>query len=156
MLNSSMPILDSRQRPLRNLRLSVTDRCNLRCGYCMPEEHYTWLDKPQILTFEEIATLVEAFCLLGVHKLRLTGGEPLLRKDLPVLIKMISANQKLDDIAMTTNGVLLAEQAPLLQEAGVGRITVSLDSLREDRFLQLSQRQKLTEVIDSLHTLRDL
>ena len=154
--NSTMSVLDRHQRPLGNLRLSVTDRCNMRCGYCMPEDNYTWLERPEVLTLAELTVLVEAFCLLGVRKLRLTGGEPLLRGDLVEMMRMFRANKSLEDIAMTTNGVLLADLAPKLQEAGVGRITVSLDSLRPDRFFGLSKRKALPKVMAGLRALRDL
>ena len=99
--------LDSLSRPLRNLRVSVTDRCNLRCQYCMPDEDYVWLPREELLSFEEIASLVEIFTELGVDRVRLTGGEPLLRRDLPVLVRMLAANQRLRDIALTTNGTML-------------------------------------------------
>ena len=151
-----MPVLDRHQRPLGNLRLSVTDRCNLRCGYCMPEENYTWLERPEVLTLAELKVLVDAFCLLGVRKVRLTGGEPLLRGDLPELIRMLKANENLEDIAITTNGVLLAAQAAELKAAGVGRVTVSLDSLRPDRFYGLSKRNALSKVIAGLEALKEL
>src|SRR5688572_32941354 len=98
-----MSVLDVHRRPLRNLRLSVTDRCNLRCQYCMPEEHYVWLPKANVLSFEETVRLVSVFTALGVDKVRLTGGEPLLRADLPVLIGMLAGNPALRDLAMTTN-----------------------------------------------------
>ena len=102
---------DQFQRPLRNLRLSVTDRCNLRCSYCMPELEYVWLPREDILTFEEIERLVDVFLDLGVDKLRLTGGEPLLRRDLPSLVERLAARSRVHDLAMTTNGVLLAPHA---------------------------------------------
>src|SRR5260221_6957674 len=128
-----MPPLDLHGRALSNLRLWVTDRCNLRCAYCMPELDYTWLAKPLILSFEEIARIVGAFALLGVDKLRLTGGEPLLRKDLPVLIGLLAAQPAIRDLALTTNGLLLRELAPALQRAGLQRLTVSLDTLVPER-----------------------
>ena len=103
-----MAVRDVYQRPLRNLRISVTDRCNLRCSYCMPEEDYVWLPREQILNFEEMSTLVDVFMDLGVDKIRLTGGEPLLRRDLPELVRLLADKPKLRDLAMTTNGVLLA------------------------------------------------
>ncbi len=111
-------LLDTLSRPLRNLRVSVTDRCNLRCQYCMPDEDYVWLPREELLSFEEIASLVEIFTELGVDRVRLTGGEPLLRRDLPVLVRMLAANQRLRDIALTTNGTMLAEHAVALREAG--------------------------------------
>jgi len=101
-------ILDRHERPLRNLRLSVTDRCNLRCSYCMPEAEYAWLPREDILHFEEIERLVDVFCGLGVDKVRLTGGEPLLRRDVPELVRRLAARPRIADLAMTTNGVLLA------------------------------------------------
>ena len=133
-------ITDVFARPLRNLRLSVTDRCNLRCQYCMPEEDYLWLPREDVLTFEEITLLVQLFTDLGVDKVRLTGGEPLLRRDMSRLVAMLAANPHLTDLALTTNGVLLAEQAQCLYEAGLHRITVSLDTLRPERFRALTER----------------
>ena len=109
-----MPLLDALGRPLRNLRLSVTDRCNLRCQYCMPEEDYVWLPREDVLQFEEISTLVDVFLALGVDRLRVTGGEPLLRRDLPSLVRMMAAKPGLADLAMTTNGILLADQIDAL------------------------------------------
>jgi cyclic pyranopterin phosphate synthase len=123
-------LLDTLQRPLRNLRLSVTDRCNLRCQYCMPEAEYAWLPKQDLLTFEEIDRLVGVFVGLGVDKLRITGGEPLLRTHLPVLIAQLARHSAVRDLAMTTNGILLTPIAPALKAAGLGRVTVSLDTLR--------------------------
>src|ERR1041385_4137242 len=127
-------VLDSFNRPLRNLRLSVTDRCNLRCAYCMPEDDYVWLPREDVLHFEEISALVDVFIDLGVDKVRLTGGEPLLRRDLPTLVRLLAAKPGLRDLAMTTNGVLLADQIDALNAAGLQRITVSIDTLRADRF----------------------
>src|ERR1700676_2203492 len=102
---------DQLGRPLRSLRVSVTDRCNLRCNYCMPQEEYVWLPRQELLTFEEIVRLVEVFTSLGVTDLRLTGGEPLLRRDLPQLVRMLAANPRIRDLAITTNGILFAEHA---------------------------------------------
>ena len=118
-----MPLLDRLGRPLRNLRLSVTDRCNLRCQYCMPEDEYTWLPREDVLHFEEISRLVDIFLSLGVDRLRLTGGEPLLRRDLASLVGMVSAKTGLADLALTTNGILLADQIDALKatEAKVKR-----------------------------------
>jgi cyclic pyranopterin phosphate synthase len=134
-----MAILDRFGRPLRSLRVSVTDRCNLRCMYCMPEPEYVWLPKETILSFEEIAAIVDAFTDLGVHRVRLTGGEPLLRRDLPSLIRLLADRSAIDDLALTTNGVLLAAQASALRAAGLHRITVSLDTLRPRRFTELTR-----------------
>ncbi len=148
--------LDALRRPLRNLRVSVTDRCNLRCSYCMPEEEYVWLPKGDILSFEEIARVVDAFTRVGVHKLRLTGGEPLLRAGLPELIRLLRTNQRLEDIALTTNGVLLADQAEALAGAGLGRITISLDSLDPARFEALTGRRTHADVLSGVESVRDL
>jgi cyclic pyranopterin phosphate synthase len=145
-----MSTVDTLKRPLRNLRLSVTDRCNLRCQYCMPEKEYVWLPRPNILHFEEISSLVDIFAELGVDRLRLTGGEPLLRHDLPALVRMLAPKEPIRDLAMTTNGVLLAEHAEALAEAGLGRITVSLDTLRADRFLTLTRRDSLARVHEGI------
>jgi cyclic pyranopterin phosphate synthase len=133
-------------RPLRNLRLSVTDRCNLRCEYCMPEDDYVWLPREDVLHFEETCALVDVFLSLGVDKIRLTGGEPLLRRDVPALVKMIAAKPGLNDLALTTNGVLLAGQIDALKAAGLGRITVSLDTLRPERFVALTRFDQLEAV----------
>lgn len=141
------PALDTLGRPLANLRISVTDRCNLRCAYCMPEEEYRWLPKEHLLRFEELARLVRVFTTLGVRKVRLTGGEPLLRHDLHELVRQLAGIPALDDIALTTNGLLLAEQADALAAAGLHRITVSLDTLREDVFETLTRRQGLAKVL---------
>jgi cyclic pyranopterin phosphate synthase len=139
-------VQDTLRRPLRNLRLSVTDRCNLRCEYCMPEDDYVWLPREDVLHFEETSALVDVFLSLGVDKIRLTGGEPLLRRDLPAFVKMIASKRGLKDLALTTNGVLLADQADALQAAGLGRITVSLDTLRRDRFKTLTRFDQLDAV----------
>jgi len=133
-------------RPLRNLRLSVTDRCNLRCEYCMPEDDYVWLPREDVLHFEETCALVDVFLALGVDKVLLTGGEPLLRRDVPALVRMIAAKPGLKDLALTTNGVLLADQIDALKAAGLGRVTVSLDTLRPDRFHTLTRFDKLDAV----------
>ena len=143
-------LLDQFQRPLRNLRLSVTDRCNLRCSYCMPEKEYVWLPREDILQFEEIERLVDIFLELGVDKVRLTGGEPLLRRDLPELVARLASRSRIQDLAMTTNGVLLAEQAAAFASAGLHRITVSLDTLRPERFQELTRADELARVLDGI------
>src|SRR5712664_4926541 len=125
-------------RPLHSLRVSVTDRCNLRCNYCMPQEEYVWLPREELLTFEEIVRLVDVFTSLGVQDVRLTGGEPLLRRDLARLVQMLAANPRIRDLALTTNGVLFAEHAEELRAAGLHRVTLSLDTLRTERFLALA------------------
>ncbi len=139
-------LLDTFDRPLRNLRLSVTDRCNLRCEYCMPEKDYVWLPREDLLHFEEISALVDIFISLGVNRIRLTGGEPLLRRDLASLVEMLSGKAGLVDLALTTNGVLLEEQVDALSAAGLGRVTVSLDTLRHDRFVALARVDELDRV----------
>ena len=143
-----MPV-DLLGRPLRALRVSVTDRCNLRCQYCMPEAEYAWLPRPTLLSFEEIATLVDAFTSLGVDKVRLTGGEPLLRRNLPELVRQLAANPRLTDLALTTNGVLLSDHAEALHAAGLTRITVSLDTLRPDRFTALTRMSSHAQVVEA-------
>jgi len=145
-----MRLDDTYGRPLRNLRLSVTDRCNLRCHYCMPEEEYAWLPRAEILHFGEIAALVDVFMELGVDKVRLTGGEPLLRRELPRLVRMLAERPGLRDLAITTNGILLGEQASVLKDAGLGRVTVSLDTLRAERFTALTRRANHTQVLEGI------
>ncbi len=145
-----MRLADTSGRPLRNLRLSVTDRCNLRCHYCMPEEEYAWLPRGEILHFGEIAALVDVFIELGVDKVRLTGGEPLLRRELPRLVRMLAAKPGLRDLALTTNGILLTEHAPALKEAGLHRVTVSLDTLRPERFTALTRRTAHAQVLEGI------
>src|SRR4029079_6118084 len=141
-------VLDVLGRPLRNLRLSVTDRCNLRCQYCMPETDYVWLPKEDLLHFEEISALADIFISLGVDRMRLTGGEPLLRRDLPSLVAMLAQKPGLSALALTTNGVLLTDQVDSLKAAGLRRITVSLDTLRRDRFVSLARFDELGRVKD--------
>ncbi len=140
-------IRDLLGRPLRNLRLSVTDRCNLRCSYCMPEAEYVWLPRHDILQFEEMSTLIDVFARAGVDRVRLTGGEPLLRRDLPELIRMIARKSAIRDLALTTNGVMLGEYARQLHLAGLHRLTVSLDTLRADRFQALTRFDSLNQVL---------
>jgi GTP 3',8-cyclase len=148
-----MPVADVRGRFLRNLRVSVTDRCNLRCGYCMPEEEYVWLPRSDILHFGEVAALTDVFLDLGVDKVRLTGGEPLLRRDLPRLVAMLGARSRIRDLAMTTNGVLLAAHAPALRAAGLHRVTVSLDTLDPTRFARLTNRSTHAQVLEGIASL---
>ena len=143
---------DTFQRPLRNLRLSVTDRCNLRCQYCMPEAEYTWLPKHDVLTFEEIDRLVGLFVGLGVDKLRITGGEPLLRTNLPVLLRQLAGHDTVRDLAMTTNGILLTAHALTLKQAGLRRVTVSLDTLQRDRFVRLTRQDELPRTLAGIET----
>ena len=145
-----MALVDRFGRPLRSLRLSVTDRCNLRCQYCMPEQDYVWLPRESLLSFEETGAIVDAFTPLGVNRIRITGGEPLLRRDLPVLIESLAARRAVEDLALTTNGVLLAAQATALRAAGLHRITVSLDTLDPQRFEQLTRMDDLYRVLEGI------
>ena len=149
-------LLDQFQRPLRNLRLSVTDRCNLRCQYCMPEEEYVWLPREDILHFEEIDRLVDQFLSLGVDKVRLTGGEPLLRRDLPSLIEQLSRKPAIRDLAMTTNAVLLAPLVHDVKNAGLHRLTISLDTLQRDRFVSLARFDELPRVLAGIDAAVDV
>ncbi len=149
-----MSVTDTLGRPLGSLRLSVTDRCNLRCHYCMPEDEYLWLPREDLLTLEEILTVADLFGALGVDRVRLTGGEPLLRRNLPVVIAGLAARPWLRDLAMTTNGVMLADAAAELKRAGLHRLTVSLDTLRSDRFKTLARIDALSEVLDGIEAAR--
>ncbi len=149
-------VRDTLDRPLKNLRVSVTDRCNLRCRYCMPEEEYVWLPRSSILSFEEIDRLVRLFSTLGVADVRLTGGEPLLRHDLSYLIELLAANEAIHDIALTTNGVLLARQAEALKRAGLSRVTVSLDTVRPDRYRIFNRAEQFAAVEESLAVAREV
>src|SRR5215813_1673231 len=141
-----MALIDSFGRVHNNLRISVTDRCNLRCTYCMPEE-VVFMDKDELLTFEEIVEFVRVAAPLGIDKIRLTGGEPLMRRDLPRLVHMLSGVPGIRDIGLTTNGILLADQAQALYDAGMRRINVSLDALDPERFRQLARRDGLDKVL---------
>jgi cyclic pyranopterin phosphate synthase len=147
-------VQDALRRPLASLRVSVTDRCNMRCRYCMPEDEYVWLPRASILTFEEIARLVRVFAGLGVRKLRLTGGEPLLRHDLATLVAMIARDARITDLAMTTNGLLLANQAAALRAAGLQRVTVSLDTLRPERMLAHAKSARHADVLAGIAAAR--
>lgn len=144
-----MPLIDGYGRTHNNLRISVTDRCNLRCTYCMPEE-VTFMDRRELLSFEEIARFVRAAVPLGIDKIRLTGGEPLMRRDLPELVRLLAAIPGIRDIGLTTNGILLADQAQALHNAGLRRINVSLDALDPERFRQLTRREGLEKVIEGI------
>jgi cyclic pyranopterin phosphate synthase len=143
-------LLDSYNRPIKDLRVSVTDRCNFRCSYCMPLDEYEWIDKKEILTFEEITRLARLFVGLGVEKIRLTGGEPLVRQDLPLLIEKLSAIEGLRDLCLTTNGALLGERVRALGQAGLRRINISIDTLDADKFKRMTKRGDLTKVLDGI------
>jgi cyclic pyranopterin phosphate synthase len=146
-------LTDTFGRVHNNLRVSVTDRCNLRCTYCMPEE-VVFLDRGELLTFEEIARFVRVAAPLGIDKVRLTGGEPLMRRDLPRLVRMIAAVDGIRDVGLTTNGLLLADQAQALIDAGLRRINVSLDALDPDRFRELARRDGLDRVLEGIQAAK--
>ncbi len=152
----SFQLKDSFGRTINNMRISVTDRCNFRCRYCMPEEGMVWMNKNELLTFEEIARIVQIVSRLGIHKIRLTGGEPLMRKELHLLVRQIAEVDGISDIAMTTNGYFLKEQARELSEAGLSRITVSLDSLDPIKFSEMTRRDYFHKVWESLELLTSL
>ncbi|MGQ7874316.1 GTP 3',8-cyclase MoaA [Bacillus sp. 1A] len=153
--------LDKLQRPLKDLRISVTDRCNFRCRYCMPEEifgpDYSFLSNDKILSFDEIERITRIFVSLGVRKLRITGGEPLLRRGLPQLIERLNKIDGVEDIGLTTNGSLLKKFAPDLYKAGLSRVTVSLDSLEEERFFYLNgNRSKVQRVLEGIQAAAEV
>ena len=149
----SEPLRDGHGRLIEDLRVSVTDRCNFRCQYCMPAEGLPWLERSEILTFEEIARLVTLFASLGVKDLRLTGGEPLVRRDFPQLASMLKAIDGLHEVSVTTNGFLLGRDAERLVAAGIDRFNVSVDSLQRDRFYELTRRDALDQVLRGLELL---
>jgi len=153
--------LDKLQRPLKDLRISVTDRCNFRCRYCMPEAifgpDYSFLSNDKILSFDEVERVTRIFVSLGVRKLRITGGEPLLRRGLPQLIERLNKIDGVEDIGLTTNGSLLKKFAPDLYKAGLSRVTVSLDSLEEDRFFYLNgNRSKVQRVLEGIQAAAEV
>ena len=150
------PLLDSFGRVHDNLRISVTDRCNIRCFYCMPEEGVTFVDRRQILDFEEIERFARIAVTLGITKLRITGGEPLVRRGLPDLVRRLASIGGIRDLALTTNGVLLAEMAEPLYRAGLRRLNVHLDTLDRARFRQITRRDDLLKVLDGIETARRL
>jgi len=146
----AVSIVDRFARPLRSLRISVTDRCNLRCHYCMPETDYAWLPRETLLSFEEITAIASAFVAVGADRVRITGGEPLLRRDLPVLVSQLASLPGVGDLALTTNGVLLADKARALRDAGLHRITVSLDTLNRQRFERLTRFDEHAAVLKGI------
>ena len=141
---------DGHGRRISDLRVSVTDRCNFRCQYCMPAEGLPWLERSEILSFEEVERLVRVFVGLGVEDVRLTGGEPLVRRDFPDLVAMLAAVEGIGDLSLTTNGYLLERHADALVSAGIDRVNVSIDSLQRDRFFQLTRRDALPQVLAGL------
>lgn len=152
-MRADEPLVDGHGRRIRDLRISVTDRCNFRCQYCMPAEGLPWLERAEILSFEEIERLVRLLAELGIESVRLTGGEPLVRRELPRLVAMLAGIEGLRDLSLTTNGYLLEQQADALVAAGVGRVNVSVDSLQRDRFFQLTRRDALPQVLRGLEAI---
>jgi cyclic pyranopterin phosphate synthase len=150
---SHEPLRDGHGRFIGDLRVSVTDRCNFRCQYCMPAEGLPWLERAEILTFEEIVRLVSLFAEMGVHDVRLTGGEPLVRKQFPQLAQMLAGIDAVHDLSVTTNGFLLERDAEALVRAGINRFNVSVDSLQSDRFFELTRRDALPQVLRGLEHL---
>ena len=155
-MSGQSELRDSFGRIINNMRISVTDRCNFRCQYCMPEEGMVWMKKDELLTFEEIERVVKIVAGLGVNKIRLTGGEPLMRKELPLLVKKLSGVPGIHDLAMTTNGFFLKQYAAELYEAGLHRITVSMDSLNPETFAELTRRDYYAQVWEGLEILKAL
>jgi cyclic pyranopterin phosphate synthase len=147
------PLIDGHGREISDLRISVTDRCNFRCQYCMPAEGLPWLERDGVLRFEEIARLTGLFAQLGVRTVRLTGGEPLVRKDFPELARMLTSIERLDEVSVTTNGYLLERDAGALVQAGIARFNVSVDSLQRDRFFAQTRRDALPRVLRGLEHL---
>ena len=147
------PLVDSYGRRIKSMRVSITDKCQFRCTYCMPAEGLPWLKKSEILSYEEITRLVRIAASIGIEQVRLTGGEPLVRRDVPELIRMLKPLPGLRSLSLTTNGVLLKKQAVLLAEAGLTRINVSLDSLVREKFFQLTRRDQFDAVIEGLEEL---
>jgi cyclic pyranopterin phosphate synthase len=146
----SRPLVDGFGRVHRDLRVSVTDRCNIRCFYCMPEGTVRFKPRSELLTFEEIERFVRVAATLGIEKLRITGGEPLVRHELPALIARLSGIAGIADVALTTNGILLAEQAQALREAGLNRLNISLDTLRPETFYRISRRDGLDRILEGI------
>jgi cyclic pyranopterin phosphate synthase len=147
------PLLDGHGRRISDLRVSVTDRCNFRCQYCMPAEGLPWLERAEVLTFEEIERLVRVLAPMGVTDLRLTGGEPLVRRQFPRLVSMLARVPGIEDLSLTTNGYLLERDADALVEAGITRVNVSIDSLQKDRFFQVTRRDSLPQVLRGLEAI---
>ena len=150
----SLPLVDGFGRMHRSLRLSVTDRCNFRCPYCMPAEHVVFQPRSEILSYEEFQTLVRIGARLGIREVRITGGEPLVRRDLPRLVKKLAAIPQIEDLSLTTNGFYLRELAVPLRSAGLHRINISLDTLRRDRFKDLAGVDALPRVLDGIEAAR--
>lgn len=152
--SDSPKLVDGMGRTIVNLRISVTDRCNFRCTYCMPADNVEFMDRSNLLSFEEILRVVTVASGLGINRIRLTGGEPLMRKDLPTLIKMINEVEGINDVALTTNAFFLKDQAQSLMDAGLKRLNVSLDALDPEKFRDVNRRDCLQAVLDGLDTAR--
>jgi cyclic pyranopterin phosphate synthase len=150
---AEQPLRDGHGRPISDLRVSVTDRCNFRCQYCMPADGLPWLERDEILSFEEIERLVSILVALGIEDVRLTGGEPLVRRDFPRLVSMLSAIEGIEDLSLTTNGYLLERDAEALVAAGIDRVNVSIDSLARDSFFQITRRDALPQVLRGLEAI---
>jgi GTP 3',8-cyclase len=151
--NGKTPLVDAFGRKIKNVRISITDKCNFRCVYCMPAEGLQWLKRNEILSYEEIVRLTRLLVGMGVEQVRLTGGEPTVRKDLPELIRMLSSIEGLKSLSLTTNGYLLKDLAGKLADAGLTRINVSIDSLVREKFFQLTRRDSLQQVLEGLEEL---
>ncbi len=147
------PLIDGHGRRISDLRVSVTDRCNFRCQYCMPADGLPWLEREAILSFEEIERVVRLLARMGVTDLRLTGGEPLVRRDFPRLVSMLAGVPDIEDLSLTTNAYLLERDAEALVAAGITRVNVSIDSLQRDRFFQLTRRDSLPQVLAGLEAI---
>jgi cyclic pyranopterin phosphate synthase len=154
-MGARKPLRDGHGRRIRDLRVSVTDRCNFRCQYCMPAEGMPWLERDQILRFEEITRLVELMVRLGIEDVRLTGGEPLARREFPRLAAMLSGIAGIRDLSLTTNGYFLERDATQLARAGIERVNVSIDSLQRDRFFQITRRDALPRVLGGLRAIAE-
>lgn len=148
--------MDGMGRKIVNLRISVTDRCNFRCTYCMPADNVEFMDRSHLLTFEEITRIANVVSKMGIYRLRLTGGEPLLRKDLPELVRMLSAVDGIEDVAMTTNAFFLKQQAQALKDAGLKRLNISLDALDKEKFTHVNRRDCLEQVLEGLAAAREV
>jgi GTP 3',8-cyclase len=153
MESGTEPLRDAHGRTISDLRVSVTDRCNFRCQYCMPADGLPWLERDEVLSFEEIERLVGLLVRLGIEDVRLTGGEPLVRREFPRLVAMLAAVPGLGDLSLTTNGYLLERDAAALVDAGIGRVNVSIDSLARDRFFQITRRDALPRVLRGLEAI---
>ena len=148
--NNEQKLVDGMGRTIVNLRISVTDRCNFRCTYCMPADNVEFMPRDNLLSFEEITRVAQIGAGLGIKRLRLTGGEPLMRKDLPVLIRMLTQVEGIEDVAMTTNAFFLKDHAKALNEAGLKRLNISLDALDPEKFRHVNRRDCLKEVLEGI------